>query len=618
MKRTSPGLWLTLATSLTLAGCNMSQQASRNADGGNEATRHVANKPIVETTDPEEQAKGSEMDAEANSAAQQAQSPAPVGEMVTIKADHPAQIEVGRPYEYTLHVTNTSQDTALTQVKVKQSLSDGFSIESSEPKPDGDSEKEATWTIATLEPGETQQIKVKATSDQEGDLNQCLAVTYTPSVCLTAKVVKPEIDLSKEMPETASLCEQVTAIYRVHNSGSGPAKDLLIVDELPEGLTLAGGEKKVEIPVDEVAAGQTREFKANLVAQKTGELGSRAIAKLGEEKEIRSSHVATTFGQAELDVTLDGPGAEYLRRPMTYTATVKNTGNAAALGAQLNIESPEGVRVVRKGEAKLSKPQQQEPPTAGKPTLATPISSTTSLLQASAQQPEQAAPHRQQNAPPAADEPAAGDTDPEKRAADEKAAEAAVQEGNATAGAQALSWDLGDLAPGQEATVRFTVVAREKHDELQFKAVATHDCPSANQEQLVSTATTESRIIALPALLLAAVDDEDPIKVGNEVTYLITVRNQGDAPDQNVSVSATLPEGLEFVSASGDTKATQEGQKITFEKLDELGPGERANWQVRAKANTEGPIQFEAHLTSDGVPNETTTEEPTRLFKAVD
>lgn len=55
-------------------------------------------------------------------------------------------------------------------------------------------------------PGEIRTLVVRAAADKEGELKSCLELTsYTPALCLTSRVVKPELEIVKTAPEEANL-----------------------------------------------------------------------------------------------------------------------------------------------------------------------------------------------------------------------------------------------------------------------------------------------------------------------------------------------------------------------------------------------------------------------------
>jgi uncharacterized repeat protein (TIGR01451 family) len=167
--------------------------------------------------------------------------------------------------------------------------------------------------------------------------------------------------------------------------------------------------------------------------------------------------------------------------------------------------------------------------------------------------------------------------------------------------------DLETLKPGESKSVTVTVRAA-KEGEMPLVATALATCVAP------VTASARTNILTLPALRLEVVDLDDPIRVGGDVVYRITVKNQGTGADKNVSVTATLPAELTFVGAMGPSEAKAEGQTIRFGTLETLASGDQAVWRLQAKGTKAGDVRFEVQLTSDSLKKPATETEPTRLY----
>ena len=117
--------------------------------------------------------------------------------------------------------------------------------------------------------------------------------------------------------------------------------------------------------------------------------------------------------------------------------------------------------------------------------------------------------------------------------------------------------------------------------------------------------------------LLEMVDLVDPVEVGHNTTYRVTITNQGSAPDRNIRITCIVPDAMKYISSSGPTKGTLEGNKLTFEALPSLDPKAKTSWDIVVEALKPCDCRFEAHLISDmmtsGVPAVKT--EPTHLYK---
>lgn len=167
--------------------------------------------------------------------------------------------------------------------------------------------------------------------------------------------------------------------------------------------------------------------------------------------------------------------------------------------------------------------------------------------------------------------------------------------------------NLGNLAPGESRSmqVNFNVT---QNGPLSVDATAAAKCAAD------VTTYANTNIAALTASTLEVTHDPDPVPVGSNVTYHVTLVNKGDAPDHNVRVSATLPESEQFVSANGQTRASNDGRQITFGPIDTLQPKQRVTWQVTAKALRPDLAQFQANMVSQATPQAAAKVEPTKLY----
>ncbi|MDR4506861.1 MAG: DUF11 domain-containing protein [Candidatus Brocadiaceae bacterium] len=116
--------------------------------------------------------------------------------------------------------------------------------------------------------------------------------------------------------------------------------------------------------------------------------------------------------------------------------------------------------------------------------------------------------------------------------------------------------------------------------------------------QPVDTLCT-TRVTGIPAVLLEVIDIKDPVEVGLQETYELSVTNQGSTALTNVNIVCTLEDQQEFVSGSGATTAHAQGRTITFAPLTTLSPKVTAVWQVVVKALAAGDVRFTTELTID-------------------
>ena len=126
--------------------------------------------------------------------------------------------------------------------------------------------------------------------------------------------------------------------------------------------------------------------------------------------------------------------------------------------------------------------------------------------------------------------------------------------------------------------------------------------------------TAETEFKGIAAILIEVVDQVDPVPVDNTTTYEIYVKNQGSAADSEVQLTASLPDSLEFVEATGDSKVTADGNSLSFGKIPTVAPGDILSWKVTAKATSAEKVRFRVELTSEANPRPVMELEPTTLY----
>ena len=184
-----------------------------------------------------------------------------------------------------------------------------------------------------------------------------------------------------------------------------------------------------------------------------------------------------------------------------------------------------------------------------------------------------------------------------------------ASEGGSFAGTTGVNWNLGTVPAGETRTVSFTVTPNAVGT---YRANATVGCTCAQ-----SVADDCQTIVeGIPAILLEVIDNNDPIQVGNEVTYVITVTNQGSANGTGIVITCELPEEETFVSAGGATAGTLNGRTVRFAPIASLAPGMKAEVRVTVRANAQGDVRFRTQMTSDQLRGDPVIEtESTNLYQ---
>lgn len=182
--------------------------------------------------------------------------------------------------------------------------------------------------------------------------------------------------------------------------------------------------------------------------------------------------------------------------------------------------------------------------------------------------------------------------------------------GKLTAGR--VKWLVSSLAPKASKTFNLSLQADEI-GRLVNTATAVADCAAPVK------ATLETEIAGIPAILMEVVDVADPIEVGENATYVVTITNQGSAAATNVKIACQLPPNVEFVSAKGSTSplAGMAGEmgNVTFSPKTSLAPKAEASWTIVVRGTKSADARFKVSLTSDQLTSPVEETEATNYYE---
>lgn len=173
--------------------------------------------------------------------------------------------------------------------------------------------------------------------------------------------------------------------------------------------------------------------------------------------------------------------------------------------------------------------------------------------------------------------------------------------------ARTVSWFLGEIGPGQSREVRLECLA-VAIGEHQHRAVVQASRGLKQEETMVT------RVEGLSAIMLELVDLDDPIEVGAETSYEVRITNTGSKTETDVKLVCTIPDKMEFRSAVGPVRHTQNGNEIIFDAIPALAPRADAIFRITVKTKSAGVANFRARITSTLLVDGVTKEEATRIY----
>lgn len=164
-------------------------------------------------------------------------------------------------------------------------------------------------------------------------------------------------------------------------------------------------------------------------------------------------------------------------------------------------------------------------------------------------------------------------------------------------------WDFGSLKPGEAKTISINGSAKSVGSFV--------SCTKAFHSQTLCYGPE----LGMPAILLEVIDTEDPVQVGGMEKFYVTVTNQGNVEDTNIVVRMDFETNFNYASSAGPVRAKSESTKsVEFAPLPTLGAGQKATWEVVARAVSEGDHRASVKLTSDAIQRSVDETEATRVY----
>ena len=175
-------------------------------------------------------------------------------------------------------------------------------------------------------------------------------VQFEHGQTVKTRIAKPGVRLRATAP-ARPLHDPIVFRLEVTNTGPAIAKDVVVTDELPDGLQFIDGkpapkpEKPLTWKLGDLAPGQSRSVEYQAISKQTGTFRNKAEVKAAGGVQQKAS-ASVTVGEAKLSLLKTGPRQRLVNRPTPYQITVSNPGTIPATGVQVSDELPSGIELL--------------------------------------------------------------------------------------------------------------------------------------------------------------------------------------------------------------------------------------------------------------------------------
>jgi len=450
----------------------------------------------------------------------------------------------------------------------------------------------------------------------------------------------PSMEIQKRAPNEVQVGIPATFTLLVRNVGNATAYDVQVVDAIPKGARLVRTEPQAQQngpsgltwKLGEMAALSEKTITIELVPESEGEIGSVASVNFAAQASVRTMSTQPKLVVKQQSETLV-LGGDRIRIMIDVT----NTGTGTARNVRLEEDVPQNMRHAS-GSAMLERDLGDLAPgesfkldieltavSAGKVSNVLRAVAQNAATNESTAQIEVVSPKLQ-----------IGLDGPKLRYIERQATytasitntgtaiatnvdlilylpnglqfNSAENRGDYISNQHAVMWQLAELAAGQTATTKVTLLPVEEGDFV-LRTQATAD--SVRAEAVEKPVHVEGQ----SELVFSIEDDNDPIETDGKTTYIVKIVNIGTRVDNDVQLSIELPDGaiVEQIDAPVNYQASQ--RSIQFSPIAQLKSKDQQSIRFVVRHSREGTHVVRAQLKSKLRPGAVIKEESTQVYR---
>jgi len=452
-------------------------------------------------------------------------------------------------------------------------------------------------------------------------------------------VQAPALTIEKLAPPEIQVGKEATFQIHIRNTGPVAAHEVSILDRVPQGTQFVTStpaatptaQGQLMWNVGTLQPGEETTVSMQLMPLSEGELGSVARVVFQAQASVR-----TLCTRPRLSVTHTGPQKVLIGENVVFDITVSNPGSGVATGVILEEDIPEGLTHVAGRELEFEigslRPnetrQLQLTLKADKPGLVRNeilVRGDANLIAEHAVELEVVAPALEValDGPKMRylDRPATYDvviSNPGTAPAREIELVTYLPKGMKFVSADhkgqyepqnhAVYWSLEELPAAQTGAAKLTLLPLQTGaQKLKLEGRAELGLQQS-VEQVV-------QVESVAELQFTFSDEADPIEIGAETSYLITLTNSGSSAATNVQLAIRLPPELKPLGGDGPTRVAIDGGQLRIDPLTRIGPAEQAVYRIKVEGLAAGHQRVQVQLVTTEMPVAVTREEITRVYE---
>ncbi len=495
---------------------------------------------------------------------------------IAVRKTGPNAVAVGGTIRYVIEVSNPGDQPA-DGVVVADQVPEGTTVLGSRPAA-LTAGRQLQWQIGQLPAGQARRLEVDLRAERLGTLQSCAEAAAAgglrTSDCATTTVTAPGIEVKVTGPAQVAVGEQARFDIVVTNRGQATASGLVVRDRFDPGLRPVPATDRIEVALPGAVPG--------------------TLAP-GASQPVHVTFQAVQAGQLCHTVEILGAGGVLASQQACVTAVPR--------GAPPPPQP--------KPEAKPEpKPAPAEKPAAGAAISVTKTGPTSAAKGDMVVFTIEIANTGTQRL---TDVTVVDESDPQLRPNRATGQTFKTQNGRLTPVV------FAEMLPGAKVVLQVEYECLEAGAKVCTSVrVATAEGARNQAEACLAIAAGAKPGAALgpPDLQIAISDSSNPVSVGREYYYRISVTNNGQTAETNVVVMATVPPSLTVDQLKSGPKAQASGQQVTFGPLLVLRPGQTETFRLVVSAKTPGRVEVTAQVAGRATPQPRAASKATDINRA--
>lgn len=223
-------------------------------------------------------------------------------------------------------------------------LPEGVSFIRSQPEGKVEGRK-LTWNIGSLKRGECRPAKIWLRCECEGEQCACFCASATPVRFCSLLCAKPVLTCEKCGPEEVCPGDPVNYTITVANRGSCTAEDVVVTDNVPEGLEHSSCLRTLTFKLGSLEPCQTKRVNICFTAVKRGKVCNTAVVTACNA-DSTSCQWCTNVCKECVEIVKVGPREQQIGKNADYQITVTNPGDKSLTDVIVTDNAPSSTSIV--------------------------------------------------------------------------------------------------------------------------------------------------------------------------------------------------------------------------------------------------------------------------------